>query len=361
MNLIKSYAGFGAHRTGSIVDQQTTVWLSDLLTDCGAIVRAQPFSFRQYNFSLEAETSGAHLQALPLFYEWAGHIATEKIVRYYLNTQTDEALLNYQLRNITTRKCPANHCKLIVTRSQTGTLTAINRIPKISNGQPTILIGECDADTITNDLQLKLTANTSLGNSHNVIAEFGKNTGNPFVITTPMTGWFSCAGERGTGIALVPELAEFASQFAPVQVIICAGHELGYWGGWHAAQRFHRKPRAILHIGSCVANTGAESSVHPHSALTLTTNLNSSFRNELNRATHKLNVSSIQFPTNPEKRYEWVGESKCWAHLKAPMISLAGESPLFHSPLDFPDRATTESLLGEAFEALKSLIHTLLN
>ena len=45
------------------------------------------------------------------------------------------------------------------------------------------------------------------------------------LITTPLTGWFGCAGEQGTGVAVLLDLVErFADR--PLLVLATGGHEL---------------------------------------------------------------------------------------------------------------------------------------
>ena len=47
----------------------------------------------------------------------------------------------------------------------------------------------------------------------------------------------------------------------------------------------------------------------------------------------------------------WIGESRVWCTLERPLLSIAGGFPLFHTPEDVPERATSPALLERVFHA----------
>jgi len=67
----------------------------------------------------------------------------------------------------------------------------------------------------------------------NVIAEIGTGRGPTIVVSTPMTGWYSCVCERGPGIANFLALARtVAAERWPAHFVFIAtaGHEIGHGG-----------------------------------------------------------------------------------------------------------------------------------
>jgi len=82
----------------------------------------------------------------------------------------------------------------------------------------------------------------------------------PLVIMTPRSGWWTCAGERGGGIACWLEIMRRMRDTKPardVHFIASSGHELAYRGIEVYAQRapdLIRRSRAWIHLG---ANIGA--------------------------------------------------------------------------------------------------------
>ena len=70
--------------------------------------------------------------------------------------------------------------------------------------------------------------------AHNLFAQ--KSASPPsIIISTPQSGWFGCAAERGPGIALLLGLAEWASAEGHAQIgfVVTSGHELGDHGAHH--------------------------------------------------------------------------------------------------------------------------------
>lgn len=67
----------------------------------------------------------------------------------------------------------------------------------------------------------------------NVIAEIGSGRGPTIVVSTPMTGWYTCVCERGPGIANFLALARtVAAETWPAHFVFIAtaGHEIGHGG-----------------------------------------------------------------------------------------------------------------------------------
>src|SRR5258708_36734107 len=67
----------------------------------------------------------------------------------------------------------------------------------------------------------------------NVVARLGAGKGSAIVVSTPMTGWYSCVCERGPGIANFLALARtVAAEKLPGDFVFVAtaGHEIGHGG-----------------------------------------------------------------------------------------------------------------------------------
>ncbi|WP_063689263.1 hypothetical protein [Bradyrhizobium stylosanthis] len=96
----------------------------------------------------------------------------------------------------------------------------------------------------------------------NVIAEIGTGRGPTVVVSTPMTGWYSCVCERGPGIANFLALARtVAAETWPAHFVFIAtaGHEIGHGGMElflkHGAPA-PKKTLAWIHFGSSNACYG---------------------------------------------------------------------------------------------------------
>jgi hypothetical protein len=94
------------------------------------------------------------------------------------------------------------------------------------------------------------------GRSNNLIAT-RKGAGKPLIVSTPKSGWFTCAGERGSGLAIWLALARrFARSDRDLIFMAASGHEFDGHGGRLFAEHLAPKPaeaRGWLHIGANVA------------------------------------------------------------------------------------------------------------
>lgn len=172
------------------------------------------------------------------------------------------------------------------------------------------------------------------------------------LLTTPLSGWFRCAGERGTGIAVMLAVAErLAAEGVPILVNGNSGHELVDLGAHRFAET---KPaaRAIFHFGASVAAGERDGD-----DLRLTDGVK--IRAWVPGAGAALAAAFAPLARTPiivadaERAHldSWIGEARVWCTLDRPLISLAGGFSLFHTPEDVPERATAPALLERVYHA----------
>jgi hypothetical protein len=210
-------------------------------------------------------------------------------------------------------------------------------------------------------IHARLSARIIAGQTSNVIGRLGPGADRDrLLFTTPLSGWFRCAGERGTGIAVMLAVAErLAADGVPILINGNSGHELVDLG----AHRFvETKPavRAIFHFGASVA-----AGEHDGNALKLTDGVKirawvPGAESELATALTPLGKTPIVIEdamrSSPDA---WIGEARAWCTLDRPLISMAGGFPLFHTAEDVPDRATSPVLLERVYHASVAMARTL--
>ena len=180
-----------------------------------------------------------------------------------------------------------------------------------------------------------------------LFAEFGAESSSvKIVITTPISGWFECAGERGTGVALAIALAEYLSSYFAVELVLASGHELGYLGGFKYTESLIQPPAAVIHLGSSLATI--------NSALEAWSNVDREVFDDLDKKLRQKNIN-LNRVKNPGESSDWVGEAECWSHFNCSMLSIAGSHALFHSPEDRIALTTNKEELTETFELLIEL------
>jgi hypothetical protein len=130
-----------------------------------------------------------------------------------------------------------------VVSSPSGDVTAINTPVDMLMEIPVLQIGEKDKARLDAAVAKQQPATISVQgpggfrNGKNTVARRG-TTGKWVIISTPQSGWFTCGGERGPGIAMSLALAKWAAQRNfPVRFLFVAtsGHEWTDFG----AHLFH--------------------------------------------------------------------------------------------------------------------------
>ena len=344
---VEQYAALGAHhRSGTAEDARTLDWFEDRVRALGATTERQPWSFDRYDARWNVTVDGAEVDALPLFYEAAGAVESAKP-----HVDAAEALSAGAFREwpaIVERARAANAALIVVaTVSPSGSLMVPNRAPAKPGAGPAALLapGALAERLRTASVRARLGARIVEGRTSNVIARIG---GGPdrdrLMLTTPLSGWFRCAGERGTGIAVMLAVAEqLAAEGVPLLLNGNSGHELVDLGAHHYAET---KPegRAIFHFGASVGATDRDGRLTDGVAIRT-----SAPSAALADAFAPLGKTPIVIGDwRPES---WVGEARAWCTLGRPLLSMAGGFPLFHTPEDVPERATSPALLERVYHA----------
>jgi hypothetical protein len=356
LDTVREYAALGAHhRTGTAEDARTLDWFERRLRALGAVTERQPWSFDRYDAEWSVIVDGLEVPALPLFYEAAGTAESTAPLVTTVGAISAGAFEGWEAIVEQARVAGA---PLIVaaTRSPSGDLVAPNRAPaKPGAGPPALLVPGALADRLRSaTVRARVAARIVEGRSANILGRLGPGPESArLLLTTPLSGWFRCAGERGTGIAVMLAVAErLAAEGVPLLLNGNSGHELVDLG----AHRFAgtRPPvRAILHVGASVA------AGEPDGAdLRLTDGVRvrawaPGAGAALARAFAPLGKAPILVPDAERTEAEsWVGEARAWCTLDRPLVSMAGGFSLFHTPEDVPERATTPALLERVHDAL---------
>lgn len=345
--IVSRYAELGAHRTGTPVDAATTDWLESLLAELGADVVRHPFTFSMFDGTAigSGAADGVHLE--PLYYSAVGTYDDQAACICSIGFDDDHGddAIRTRVHEICEQARAAGATIAIAaTLSASGGLCAINRAPAVPGDVAICLApGHALAQLQRSYAGVRFQAELRTGRSENLTAFFPGEQRNerPLVITTPVSGWFACAGERGTGIAIAMSVAKELSRHVPVLLVLPSGHELGYLGAARFVETFDHPVRGVLHLGSCVADKVA---LARPGAMRAVSNLKGRAHAQVCNAFSPLHITPEQ-PVKPTSPEEWIGESELWAPRGIPMISMAGTSDLFHTPGDLPEAATSPELL----------------
>jgi hypothetical protein len=252
MKDVDAYVGFGTHRTGSPGDRATSNWFANHFRAHGYAVEQTDVTCPNADTTVARLTSGAialngFAQPPLAFTPDAGVTASVamwnaaspdsvkgQIACVYVEREGPVSP-SAAYRAAFQQAAAAGAIGIIgVISSPSGELVAINTPLGMMLETPVLLIGEKDRATVdalilsAQPAMLTITGPGGERKGVNTVATRGKE-GDPWVIiSTPQSGWFTCGGERGPGIAMHRALAAWAArQTFPVRWLFIAtsGHE----------------------------------------------------------------------------------------------------------------------------------------
>lgn len=341
--LVADYSGLGDHRTGTEGDEATRAWFASELERRGAAVDELAYDFPKFDADVHVEIDGCEVESCALWYSGAGAVSTDRprvaTAHAHLGPGVDDAL-----RDARAEKASA---LVLATDGGGGRLVAVNRAAADPPGPPAALVpGALSADIAGGDVTVTIDACIAPGSSATVVGTFGDPVGRPAVVATPLSGWFTCAGERGTGIAVALEVAAALAEGGPVVVVGSTGHELWHLGVRDYLRRIAFVPGAVLHLGAGVA--AGEPGVDGDMPLGDT-------RVALVREVPADAGASLRSALAPagctviDDIPQWPGEGREWQMLDTPLLSVIGAFERFHTRDDVPAQATTPQLLERVY------------
>lgn len=176
--------------------------------------------------------------------------------------------------------------------------------------------------------------------------------GKTLVVSTPLTGWFQCGGERGPGIALWLRMAERLSrQSRPVLMLGTGSHEIGHLGMEHAlAQDSIPGPDDValwLHFGASLAASRLDAR---HGFTTQLGVVGTDLTGDQARAA--LGEAIPRYVQGSPATLGESGQVIGAGHRR--FVAMSGQFPTFHTPLDNGEAVDFERLeqIAQAAEAL---------
>jgi hypothetical protein len=251
---VTRYASFGLHRFGSPGDRATADWIAAELKAAGFEVRSQPVVLgRQYVVEqASAEAAGTSVEATPFWWpsedKASFHLAAPlardgdvagKILLLDLPFDRGAYLGPVHRAAIAEAAAKKPAAILLTIGNPADDRFAYNVTQEDAPWPvPVVVVGAKARGTFERALASGAPVTLDVKGhyerdvaSRNVIAEIG--AGPTIVVSTPMTGWYSCVCERGPGIANFLALARtVAAEKWPAHVVFIAtaGHEIGHGG-----------------------------------------------------------------------------------------------------------------------------------
>ncbi len=280
---VERYASFGIHRYGTEADRLTTDWIADEMRKAGLAVEFQSFALgRQYFVDKADVTIGAEkIDALPFWwipedkasFALTAPLAADdgdasgKIVALHLPYDRTAYLADTHKQAIASA-AKRNPAAIILTIDNPGEDIFVYNVAQDDPPWPVpvvvvaankrALLAQAQSDRAPIDITVSGSYSKNVA-GRNVVAKLNRGAAETIVVSTPMTGWFTCACERGSGIAVFLALARTVGVTQPnvnVVFVATAGHEVGHGGMeifLHANPPPPEHTLAWIHIGASVA------------------------------------------------------------------------------------------------------------
>lgn len=360
---VEAYAALGDHRTGTAVDDATRAWFTDELVRRGATVRSLPWTFERYDGRARLRAAATEVAAVPISYSGTGRVSTDAPHLVELDgVGVHLGALDTALDEAAARGAEA---VAVATGGGTGRLVVPNRRPVLRDGPLAVVVAGASAATIAaHGGTLTMDARVAPASSATVEGRLGRGGGDPVVVTTPLSGWFRCAGERGTGIAVALEVAGALARDHPVLVVGTTGHELEFEG----LRRYlaHGTPRAlaVVHCGAGLAAGDTDEGgdlvlAGLRLALTVTGEGRGGRTGERTGEALAGPLARVGFDL-VSGWDTWPGEGELWRGLGVPVLSLVGGFERFHTDDDVPAAVTTPALLARVASGVVDAARVLL-
>jgi hypothetical protein len=274
--IIHAYEEQGMHRTGTKVDQLSGDWLATEVLQSGLTPAREVFKISRIDpVTASLSADGRHIEGVPLFDGGFTDSAGITGRLGLLGSNAPIGLTEGTPNNTETgplgeaRRQNRHRAIIIVTRGERPGLCPSNAESFLHPfGPPVLQVSSDEAGSLTgiarrgSDVTLIAKAKRTPAEAFNVLASIqGTNRSlPPLVIMTPRSGWWSCASERGGGIACWLELMRGLRGMKPARDVLfvaSSGHELGQLGIEIYAERrpdLIKRSRTWIHLG---ANIGA--------------------------------------------------------------------------------------------------------
>jgi len=276
--VMERYFNYGDKASGGPGDNATGAWLESELVEAGYACRRQPFDAPGYEGDAATLVAGAARaavipQAIVTSTGPGGVTAplaigprASAISILVLPHARWSAVVGEVERRIRTALTAGAKGVVVVTTGPTGEALALNApIDKPLFDRPVAVIGPRDAAPFLKAAEAGETATLTIPGrairrpAYNLTARLNRGAARNLVLSTPRSGWFTCAGERGPGLAVWLALAKWAARTPlPVNVaLVCtSGHEYDNGGGEHFIHEIAPKPAETalwVHLGANVA------------------------------------------------------------------------------------------------------------
>lgn len=281
------YVGFGNKRAGGAGDTACGEWLAEELATAGYVIERQSFSvpfFEARRSTLDSGSTSAAVYPQPIVVQTGPDglngplVRVDPAGRFAGSLEGAIALVDMAHARWSSMLAPGARgpieaafaagavAAVAITNGPTGKVIALNtdgRSPMFAG--PVALIAPEDAGSFLAGAMVRQEARLTMHGAgghrpaFNLVGRLDRGRGRWLAVSTPRSGWFGCAAERGPGVAAWLDVARWAPEALrefDLAFICNTGHEYEYLGAAEAMREIAPAPHAThfwLHIGANVA------------------------------------------------------------------------------------------------------------
>jgi hypothetical protein len=314
---IAAYDAQGNHRTATSADTASAEWLAREIQQPGVQSTLESFKLSRLDpLSCHLRIAGRRIEGVPLFdgtftdadgvHGTLGPLGSDADIVW---VETEPFTLIEPRKELggggaEARRGPHKGV-IILTRGSRPGLFLLNAPSfKVPFGPPAIQISSAESQWLKAqeraEISLVAQAGRTTTQAVNVTARIaGSDTGlAPLVVTTPRSGWWECASERGGGLACWLEAIRTLAAAAPARDCLFAafsGHEIGFLGiDAYLASRpdLTKRAHAWIHLGANIGAPQQPNQVHVSDA-SLEDSIIAALQKEGLRIDHKAESGSM--------------------------------------------------------------------
>ena len=369
---IRAYEEMGIHRTGREADHSTTWWMIEELRELGVEAEAQTWRLPRVEIhDASIRFGGWDIPAVPTFDSaFTDHHGLTGILR----TDNGPGIVVWEFKPDDQERMAAGIYSSFELARQDGADGIIlvmgdpDGHPVLRNAErplepielPVLQVAPIDAGPLLDAVGSEITMISDGGRvdapADNVIASIPGDDPDaaPVVLMTPKSGWYTCAAERGGGIAIWLEIAgRIAANPGrrTLNLVASSGHELHHLGLDHYIQQLGDAAHEVhiwMHLGASIGSRNGQPSY-------------AASDDELfNVATDALNARGLERRAFPVGNAGY-GEARNIGEINGRFASFLGGHPYFHSPLDTYDRCVDLDSLARHTNAAEQIVRYMLH
>ena len=364
---IRAYEEMGIHRTGREADNTTTWWMVEELRQVGVEADRQTWRFPRVEIhDASIRFGGWDIPAVPTF---DSAFTDHNGLTGTLRTDNGPGIVVWEFAHDDQERMAAGVYTAFELARQDGADGIILVMgdpeghPVLHNAErpldpielPVLHVAPMNAGPLLDALGTEATMIVDGGRvdapADNVVATVPGTDPHaaPVVLMTPKSGWYTCAAERGGGIAIWLEVAgRIAANpgLRTLNLVASSGHELHHLGLDHYIQRLGdaaHNVHAWMHLGASIGSRNGNPSY-------------AASDDELfNLATDALKAQGLERRAFPVGNAGY-GEARNIGEINGRFVSFLGGHPYFHSPQDTYDRCVDPESLAKHANAAEQIV-----